>query len=339
MNRRLRLALGLAVSLLFLFLAVRNLDWSELWLLFRQANYLYLVPAFGLLVIINYVRAYRWRLLMYPDTHLPLSRIFRFVNIGYLFNNILPAKAGEIVRAYLVGRQIAGGIGQAVSSLLIERLMDVLTLVLLLVVLIPFIDLPAWATRAGLLFGGIAIGGTIVLIILSRFGTKGVDWVWRLIGRVPVVGHLKLKAAVQNLVDGFGVLTIGKLVPGILASSILIWLGYATFNYTLMAAFGMSHLPFAAAALVLCATGFSMVIPSSPGAMGVFEWAAVQALAVYGVAQSPAFGYSLGLHTYTNIVLIIFGLVGFAREGLSYAQIRSQVVAFPPEAPEPSAEQ
>jgi uncharacterized membrane protein YbhN (UPF0104 family) len=200
--------------------------------------------------------------------------------------------------------------------------------------LIPFVELPTWAVRGGLLFGMGAIAGTIVLIVLSRFGDRGVNWLWRIIGRIPIVGHVKLKTALQNLVNGFRVLTRGQLLPGIAASSVLIWLGYATFNYTLMAAFRMTDLPFAAAALVLCATGFSMVIPSSPGAMGVFEWAAVQALAVYGVAESPAFGYALGLHVYTNIALIVFGLVGFAREGLSYAQIRSQVAVSSKESTE-----
>ncbi|MBN1399380.1 MAG: flippase-like domain-containing protein [Anaerolineae bacterium] len=334
MNRRHRLIIGILISLLFLYLAVRNLQWDELWQLFRQARYVYLLPALLLLVLINWTRAYRWRLLMYPDTHLALARVYRFVNIGYFFNNILPAKAGEVVRAYLVGRLIEGGIGQALSTLLIERLLDVLTVVLLLVTLIPFVELPAWAVRGGLLFGMGAIAGTTVLIVLSRFGDRGVNWVWRIIGRIPIVGHAKLKTALQNLVNGFGVLTRGQLLPGIAASSVLIWLGYATFNYTLMAAFRMTYLPFTAAALVLCATGFSMVIPSSPGAMGVFEWAAVQALAVYGVAESPAFGYALGLHVYTNIALIVFGLVGFAREGLSYAQIRSQVTASSKESTE-----
>jgi uncharacterized membrane protein YbhN (UPF0104 family) len=89
----------------------------------------------------------------------------------------------------------------------------------------------------------------------------------------------------------------------------------------------MVHLPFSAAALVLCATGFSMVLPSSPGAMGVFEWAAVQALSVYGVDQTSAFGYALGLHAFTNISLILFGLLGLMREGLSYRHIRQEVAA------------
>jgi len=326
MKARLRLILGIIISLVFLYLAMRKIDWNELWTLFRTGNYLYLAPALLILVAINIVRAYRWRLLMYPDLHLPLTRVFRLVNIGYFFNNILPAKAGEIVRAYLVGREITGGIGQSLSTLLIERLLDVLTVVVLLVILIPFVELPAWATKAGLIFGSGAILGTAALIVLSRLGERGLEWVWRWVGRIPIIGHPKLKAALRNLLEGFRVLTVWRLLPGILGGSALIWFGYASFNYTLMLAFRMENLPFAAAGLVLCATGFSMVLPSSPGAMGVFEWAAVQALAVYGVGQSQAFGYALGLHVFTNVALIVFGLIGFLREGVNYGAIRREMI-------------
>jgi len=325
MKRRWRLAIGILISLVFLFLAMRGIDWAELWDAFRAANYWFLIPAFVLLIFINWARAYRWRLLMHPDHHLPLVRVFRIVNIGYCFNNILPAKAGELVRAYLVGREIKGGIGQALSTLLIERLLDVLTAVAILVILLPFVELPDLVARAGLLLGVGSVIGTVALIVLSRFGDAGLDWVWRFVGRLPVVGSDKFKSALQNLLAGFRVLTNGKLVPGILLGSAVVWLGYAVFNYTLMAAFRMTDLPFSAAALVLCATAFIMVIPSSPGAMGVFEWAAVQALAVYGVMESHAFSYALGLHTYTNLVLILFGLVGMLREGLNYASIRSHM--------------
>ena len=330
MKNRRRLALGLLISLLFLYLAMRNIRWGELWQSFRVADYLYLIPALLVLVLINWVRAYRWRLLMYPDMHLPLSRVFWFVNIGYLFNNILPAKAGEVIRGYLVGREISGGLGQALSTLLIERLLDVLTLVVLLVVLIPFVELPAWAMRGGLLFGGAAIAGTLVLLVLSRYGDKGVEWALRLMRRIALVGHPKVESALRNLIGGFGVLWKGHLLPGIVVGSGLIWLGYAIFNYILMAVFNMTYLPFSAAALVLCATGFSMVVPSSPGAMGVFEWAVVLALAVYGVSESPAFGYALGLHVFTNVSLIIFGLVGLMREGLSYTHVQREAMEKEP---------
>ena len=324
MNKRWRLALGILVSLLFLYLAMRKISWPDLWQLFRQGNYLYLIPAFLIIVAVSWVRAWRWRLLMYPNHHLPLPRIFSIVNIGYFFNNIFPAKAGEVVRAYLAGRMISGGIGQSLSTLLVERLLDVLATVAILVILIPFVALPSWAARGGLLFGAAAAAAAMVLVVLSRFGSRGVDWLWRYLGRIPVVGSPKLKRAAQNLVDGFGVLTERKVLPGALVGTVLVWLGYAALNYTMMAVFRMAgQLPFTAALLVLCTTGFSMVVPSSPGAMGVFEWAGVQALAVFSVSQSQAFGYMLGLHLFTNIVLIALGLVGLLAEGLSASSLRA----------------
>jgi len=338
MKRRLRIAVGVAISVLFLYLAARGIDWSELGRLFRSANYAYLLPALLLLIAINWARAYRWRLLMHPDEGpLSLTRVFWFVNIGYFFNNVFPAKLGELVRGYLVGREIPGGIGRALSTLLIERLLDVLAVVVLLVALIPFVDLPPWAARAGLVFGGAAVGGTVALLVLARYGDAGVAWLWRFVGRIPIVGHAKVRTAVENLVRGFGVLSVGRVLPGILVGSALVWLGYATFNYTIMAAFHMTELPFSAAALVLCATGFSMVLPSSPGAMGVFEWAGVQALAVFGVAQSTAFGYTLGLHLFTNVVLIAIGLLGLLVQGLSYADIRGQMALRPAATPDRTA--
>lgn len=331
MKKHWRLAVGILVSLLFLYLAMRKINWSDLWALFRQANYWYLIPALLIIVAVSWVRAWRWRLLMYPNHHLPLPRVFAMVNIGYFFNNVFPAKAGELIRAYLAGRMISGGIGQSLSTLLVERLLDVLATVAILVILIPFVALPSWAARGGLLFGAAAAVGAVVLVVLSRFGSRGVDWLWRYLGRVPLVGGPRFKKAAQNLVDGFGVLTERQVLPGALVGTVLVWLGYALLNYTMMAVFRLAGaLPFSAALLVLCATGFSMVIPSSPGAMGVFEWAGVQALAVFAVAQSQAFGYMLGLHVFTNVVLILLGLVGLLTEGLSASSLRAGALSAEP---------
>lgn len=326
-RQRLRLLLGILVSLLFLGWAIWGVRWEEFWQSLRGAKYGYLIPAAGIIYLVSWVRGYRWRLLMANDPAVPLGRAFRFVNIGYFFNNVLPAKAGEVVRVYLAGRAIAGGYGQAASSLLIERLLDVLCVVILLVILLPFVSLPTWIMRGGLIFGAAAVAGTVILIILSRFGVRGVEWLWHWVGRIPLVGHRRVKEALEHLMEGFGVLTTGRLLPGILVGSALVWLGYALFNYTVMAAFGLNRLPFSAAAMVLCATGFAMVLPSSPGAIGVFEKAGMIALALYGVGESLALSTMLVLHLYTNVILILLGLVGLAMEGLSYRRLREEAIS------------
>jgi len=334
MKRRLHLVLGISISLIALYAVWRYVGltnlaslrgfFGRLWGVYRGGNYLYIAPALVLLLFINWARAYRWRLLVHSSEHLPLGRLFSIVNIGYLFNNILPAKAGELVRGYLLGRMIPGGIAQALSSLLIERLLDVLVLVVFVLALMPLVDVPPFLISAGRLLGLVSACGVVALAVLARVGDQGLDWIWRFLGRVPWVGHPKVKGALRDLLVGFRVLTVGRLLPGILLWSLVIWVGYALFNYLILAVLRMTYLPLTAAAFVLCATGFAMVLPSSPGAVGVFETAAVLALSVYGVDKSQAVGYAFGLHALTNIALILLGLWGLGSEGLTYADVRAR---------------
>jgi len=324
-RRHAQVLLGLGVSAACLYYLLVSIDLGELWRTFLGGNYLYLLPALVLLVLINMARAVRWRILLGPQEALGLMRVFDVVNIGYLFNNVLPAKAGEVVRAFLVGRVAEGGIGQAASTLVVERLLDVLTVVVLLLVLLPFVSLPVWVSRAGVTFGVVSVAATIALVVLARYGERGLDWLWRIVRRIPLVGRPAVRGFLGDVLAGFAVLTDGRVFLRVVFWSGLIWMGYAIFNYVLMAVFAMT-LPFVAAATVLCATGFSMVLPSSPGAVGPFEYAAMLALSVFDVAESPASAYAFGLHIYTNVVLIILGLLGLYRAGLSFFDIRREAV-------------
>ena len=330
---RVRLAIGILLSLAFLYLAMRGIDWARLAQLLSAASYGYLFLVVILIVVISWVRAIRWRLLTRRDPGVDLTTLFHLVNIGYLFNNILPAKAGEAVRAYLAGRKLTGKYGQAVSSLLVERLLDVLAVVVVLVLLLPVIAVPEWVRNGGLVLGIVAIGGTVALLAIARVGPRAVEWVWRWVGRLPVVGRPGVKTAFEELVTGFGVLLEGRILMPVLLATGGVWFGYAMLNYLMLYVFRMNHLPFAAAALVLCTTGFSMMMPSSPGAMGVFEWAGVQGLLVFAIDQSAAFGYMLGLHLFTNLVLILLGIVGMISQGVTYAHVRGVVArgALPPD--------
>ncbi|HOG47210.1 MAG TPA: lysylphosphatidylglycerol synthase transmembrane domain-containing protein [Anaerolineae bacterium] len=330
---RLRLLVGLAISALCLYLVLRAVDLGTLAEAYRGADYRYLVPALALTVLINWARAYRWRLLMHPHDRQPLGRVFSIVNIGYLFNNVLPAKAGEVVRGYLAGRLLPGGLAQALSTLLVERLLDVLSVVLLLAGLLPFVDLPAWATTGRLLFGLAALVGTAALVALARLGSRGLDWVWRYLGRLPLLGHARVRAALANVLEGLRVLTVPRLLPGIVLWSLLVWLGYVLLNYTMMAAFHVTGLvpqPLLASAVIVCATGLSMVVPSSPGAFGPVEGAVIFALGLYGVDQSRAFAYAFGQHAFNLLVLVALGLWGLRSESLTFAGIREQALGEAP---------
>ncbi len=320
-RRRYRVLIGVVISVACIYYLLSRVDLARLWAVFRDGNYLYLLPALVLLVLINWARTVRWRILIGPESP-SQSRLFDIVNIGYLLNNLLPAKAGEVARVYLVGRILPGGYGRAASTLLVERLLDVMAVVTLLAILMPFVAVPEWVRSAGLLFGLLALAGFAVLIVLSRLGDRAVDWLWRFLGRVPVLGTAGFRDAVENLFTGLRVLAVWRVVLGSLLWTAVVWLGYAVFNYVIIQVFPALDVPFSSAALVLCATGLSMVVPSTPGAVGPFETAAVLALSVFGVEESSALAYALGLHMFTNISLIAFGLVGLVREGVTIGGVR-----------------
>lgn len=331
---RMRLLAGLAVSAVCLYLALRSVDPAKLVEAYRGASYIYLVPAVVLTILINWARAYRWRLLMYPNDRQPLGRLFSMVNIGYLFNSALPAKVGEVVRGYLAGRLLPGGMAQALSTLLVERLLDVLTLVLLLAGLLPVVALPRWSVTAGLVFGAAALGGTALLVVLARLGPGALDRLWGVVGRVPGLGDRRVRAALEHLLDGLRVLTVGRRLPGIAFWSLLIWAGYVFCNYTTLVAFHLGHLSPMAAAVTVCATGLSMVVPSSPGAFGPVEGAVIFALALYGVGESQAFAYAFGQHALNIAVLVVLGLWGLRSESLSFSSVRERALGGAEESPQ-----
>jgi uncharacterized membrane protein YbhN (UPF0104 family) len=151
-----------------------------------------------------------------------------------------------------------------------------------------------------------------------------------LVGRIPWVGDARVRKALENLLIGFRVLTLPKLLPGIIGSSLVIWFGYALFDYIIALAFGMSYLSFIAIVFVLCATAFGMVLPSSPGGIGPYEAGAVLALSLYRVEPSQAFAYAFGLHVFTNLALILLGLWGLRSESLTFGSLRQQVEQHSP---------
>ncbi len=326
LRNHLQLIIGILISAACLVYVFAKVDFTELWRIFANGKYDYLLPGLLLLVGINMARAMRWRVLMGEKT-IPVLQVFAIVNIGYLFNNVLPAKAGEVVRAYLAGRKLKGGLGQGASSLVVERLLDVLVVVFLALGLLPFVDLPQWLVQGGILLGIVALVGIVILAVLSRLSEAATERFWAKMARIPVLGHPIVKRLVTSLVEGFGVLTDAGILLRSLAWSLVVWLGYALLNYVLFLALGMTDLPFVAALTVLCATGLSMVVPSSPGAIGPFEAAAVLVLTgVFAVGNADASAYAFGLHMFTNLTLIVYGLLSLRSQDLSFSDVRRDIL-------------
>jgi uncharacterized protein (TIRG00374 family) len=244
------------------------------------------------------------------------------MNVGYSINNLLPLRVGEFVRAYLIGE--AGGVSaaHALSTIVVERVLDVLTVVLMLVLLLPFIDIPAWAATPALIAGVAFLVLAVLLVTLSmarRWAIGMVDYCAR---PFPARHRPRLHEAAESVMEGFGVL--GK--PAVLAQgvgwSFVSWFCSILMIFIIQQAFGLG-IGFEAGPFVVATTSLAMLVPASPGYIGTFELVTIKGLEnVFDVSNSTAASYALVQHAFLYLAPMIVAAVYLWRERQAWRQIR-----------------
>lgn len=276
------------------------------------------------------LRTIRWRyLLRIEGVTLPFGPLWHATAIGFMANNILPARAGEFARAY-AARQLTGvRFSTAFASIAVERILDGLTMVAMLVVATLAADFDAGATVGGVtverlaLVAGLAFGGLFLAALAV------VRWPALMLGIARSVASRllsarwadRMTAVLEGIVMGLEALrTPGQIV--ILAFwSVVVWTVGAASFYLAFLAFGID-VPWTAALLLQSVIAFGVAIPSSPGFFGVFEAAARASLVLYGVAPDVAVSLAIGFHIGGFVPITVLGLYSLGRAGLRLAQLR-----------------
>lgn len=280
---------------------------------FGKADYWLLIPAVLFLVADLQLRAVRWRLLLSMKRRLSHNNLFGSTNVGYLVNGVLPFRAGEVARVLLVDELEGTGKVRAGSSVAIERGIDAITMVALLVLLFPFIDEPAWATGPALILGAVLVTGLVTLVVVARMNDAG-RHPWKpLLRRVPRVGS-KLEDLSDTVLTGFAPLRHPSTLAGVVLLTAVLWLAAMLSFWMVMMAFHLD-LGLEAAALVLAATTLGMVVPSSPGYVGVFHAIAAQTLVnVFGIPKETAVTYAIAQHGVIYLVPAVLGGIFLFRQ-------------------------
>jgi hypothetical protein len=240
-------------------------------------------------------RCVRWQLLFRPQHRVRLMSAVSSTLIGYMLNTVLPGRVGELARGALIARTDRVHPAKALGTIVVEKIMDVLTLLGLLVLLTLFVPLPSWIVAAGVT-GGIVFGiATLGLGTLMVWRRRVTLWLVRHVDPMPLVRRFKpseLAAAVLASADS---LRRPELLVIQLLLSIGMWGVAALTVMTVAQAFRLG-VPPAALALVLVTTNLGMTVPSAPGYVGVYHAIAVATLALFGVDQADALGFAIALH-------------------------------------------
>ena len=315
--------IGVAISLVFLYLAFRKVDYSQLWSALKGANYWYIFPNMVLVILSMWMRAFRWRFMIDPIKKVNLGRLFSSVMIGFMANNVLPARLGEFVRAYSLGKTENISKSATFATIVIERIFDGFSLLFILwLSLLMYPELPNWVKKAGNLFllMNLVIFAFLVLIEVKReFTLKFFNFVFRLL---PASLSSKAGEILEKFIGGLKVFRDIPSLIWILAWSIFIWVVVGISNYFIFLAFDL-HPPIQASFILLGVVSLAVMLPSSPGFVGTFHAACVASFLILNLNESVSRPFSIILHASQYIPVTLLGLYYLKKEHLSLKTIES----------------
>ena len=328
-----RFVIGLIISGVFIYLAFRQIDFVQMWEALKQANYFWLFPAVGFMFISLWLRAVRWRYFMEPiKPGIGFRKLFAAMMIGYYGNNVFPLRAGEVLRAYAIGKSAGVSRMASFATIFVERLIDVLALLLLIGFSVIFHDYPGWIEKGAI---AIFIGTTVVTIFMVALMLR-TQQTLRLMSRLtrPFPGNVQqfVNKLLGSFLDGFSIFKKTDRFWTITWQSVVMWLLYAAVNYAVLEAFRLNdQLPIGASFVILVIVNISIMIPAAPGYVGTFHLACQQAVMLFGVSKSAALSFALILHIANFVPITLVGFYYFYRAQLDF----KEVVAAEDETPTP----
>ena len=313
--KRLKVVVALGISLALLVYLARSVDFQELSAQLARTHWGWVAAAVAAGLGGLFCRAARWRYLFAPDARPPA--LVPAMMIGYMANNLLPLRAGEFVRVYVVARRWQHGFWTALATLIVERVLDSLALVLILGVLVLLIPVPALFRNAALVVLAIDVAGVLVLGWLAFYPDAGRRVIGRLSRRWPVVE--RVGRVYERFVRGLdGIRSVSNVGP-LIAWTAIVWIMPALAAWTTLRAVDL-HLPFLAGWVVLAFVGLGISIPSAPGYIGIFHFAAAKAVEMFGLSASAAVAFAIVLHATQFVPVTVVGWLFLVREGLSLGE-------------------
>ncbi|MEQ8329049.1 MAG: lysylphosphatidylglycerol synthase transmembrane domain-containing protein [Longimicrobiales bacterium] len=321
---------GLAITVFFLWWALKDVAFSDVWAQIRRGDPWLLLAAVAVATFGFFIRALRWKVLLapvQPDTGLRAR--FSAVSIGFMANNILPARAGEFARALALSRMEPGvSASAAFGTLVVERVMD--GAVLLLLLLIPLL-LPGFPASgvfdqglgAVLLWGGLAfVGGVLAaLVVMAAAPRQFVRLVEYGARFLPEGLARPLVAALESFLESVAIFRRPGLLTLAFAWTLVFWLWHGLSFYLAMLAFGIDA-GLVAAYFTEAVVGFGVALPSAPGFVGTFHAAADFALSdVYGVDPATSLAFAFGYHFGGWVPITAIGLWYAWKLGLTLGEV------------------
>lgn len=322
-----KLWIGVLISIVFLWLALRGLSIAEVLSVLPGLNYWWLVPGVGVYFLGVWARAWRWRYLLRPVKSISTRDLFPVVAIGYAGNNVFPARAGEVLRAAVLKRREGVPISASLATIIVERIFD--GVVMLAFVFLNLPELANLTADSGFVgnIRNLALGGAVVflgvlgvILLAAMFPKRAAAIVERIIKRlVPLRFQEKTLGLAERFLGGLESLRSPQEALMVFLTSVVIWLLETGKYWFVMHVFPF-EVSFFALMLMNGIVNLATTIPSAPGYVGTFDAPGIAVLSAFNVERVIAAGYTLVLHAALWFPITVLGLYYLAREGIKWSE-------------------
>jgi uncharacterized protein (TIRG00374 family) len=324
--RRWQFWVGVLISALFLWLALGRLNLGKFWQAVQDADYWWILPGIAVFFVDVWVRAWRWHYLLRPIKAIKTRTMFPITCIGYMGNNIYPARAGEVLRAVVLKRREGVPISASLATVIVERIFDAVVMLAFV-----FVNLPELAKLKGssgfvgniqqvaLIGTGLFIGALVIFLLAAMFPQVTARFGQWFIDRVlPKRLREQTSGIMHRFLEGLASLRSPFNVLMVFFTSVLIWLLETGKYWFVMHAFNF-NVSFFALMLMNGIVNLATTIPSAPGYIGTFDAPGIAVLAAYGVDQATAAGYTIVLHIALWLPITLLGAYFMTREGIKWS--------------------
>ncbi|PKN19776.1 MAG: hypothetical protein CVU71_05220 [Deltaproteobacteria bacterium HGW-Deltaproteobacteria-6] len=304
MNKK--LIFGIVLGIVLIYFSVRGINFNETFSHLKKIHLGYVALSLFFIIFMQILRSYRWGVILQPMEKISQFNLFSVTCVGFLAITAIPARIGELARPYLIAKKSSIKMSSALGTVVVERVLDSLSILTITIVVLMLNDLPSWMIKSGIIFFMLTLLMIAVVVGLVWRRDNAVKIIDRILRLLPGKLAQKVNNVIHHFIDGFLVIADVKRLMYLLFLSAVVWLTDVAAIYSLLLAFGFD-LPVLAAFIIMVILVAGIAIPTAPGFIGNWHYACILGLSLFNIAKPEAFSFALVYHFLSIFVIVALG--------------------------------
>ncbi|MGD0277744.1 MAG: lysylphosphatidylglycerol synthase transmembrane domain-containing protein [Smithella sp.] len=322
MNKK--IILGILISVLLIYLSVKGINLQDVLSDLKKIQLSYVILFILLIILMQYLRSYRWGVILQPMEKIDQISLFSVTSVGFLAIASIPARIGELARPYLISKRSSIKMSSALGTIIIERILDSFTVLTIAVIVLFFTNLPSWMIKSSIIFFLLALAMFCFILFLILRRDMALKLVNTILDKLPGKFANKIDELIHHFIDGLQIVTNINLLLYLFFLSALIWLVDVLAIYTLLLSFGFT-LPVIASFVLMIILIVGIAIPTAPGYIGNWHYACILALSFFSIAQAEAFSFAVVYHFLSMAIVLVLGIAFLPFNKFSISEMKKQM--------------